>query len=239
MLAGLDQLTALRLDGSRPRPAGRTLLGVTGSPGAGKTTLAVALVARVNAESGAGTAVHLPMDGFHLANATLDGLGRRERKGSLDTFDGWGFVGLLPPSPGRGRSPGLRAQLPPRGRRAGGRRDRDPGRRGPWSWWRATTCSVDSEPWNQIKALLAESWFCVTTAEERLLRLVDPPHRARANARRRRQPGRPRLTGPNARLIEIDAESEPTLGASAGCRGPARAGPQRRQEPPSSLTGAR
>ena len=32
---------------------------------------------------------------------------------------------------------------------------------------------VDSEPWNQVKPLLDESWFCVTAAEERLLRLVN------------------------------------------------------------------
>jgi pantothenate kinase len=56
------------------------VLGLTGIPGAGKTTLAVALVERVNAELGGGAAVHLPMDGFHLANATLHRLGRHDRK---------------------------------------------------------------------------------------------------------------------------------------------------------------
>ena len=32
---------------------------------------------------------------------------------------------------------------------------------------------VDSEPWDRVPALLDESWFCVTPAEERQLRLVD------------------------------------------------------------------
>jgi len=35
------------------------------------------------------------MDGFHLANAELDRLGRRDRKGAPDTFDVAGFVALL------------------------------------------------------------------------------------------------------------------------------------------------
>ena len=81
---------------------GRILIGITGSPGAGKTTLARSLVAELNdgdggpdASAAAPTAVHLPMDGFHLANATLDRLGLRQRKGAIETFDGWGFVALL------------------------------------------------------------------------------------------------------------------------------------------------
>ena len=35
------------------------------------------------------------MDGFHLANATLDAWGRRDRKGAPDTFDAGGYVHLL------------------------------------------------------------------------------------------------------------------------------------------------
>lgn len=68
----------------------RVTVGIAGSPGSGKTTLASALTSLLGA-----SAAHLPMDGFHLANATLDRLGRRARKGAIDTFDGWGFVALL------------------------------------------------------------------------------------------------------------------------------------------------
>ena len=69
---------------------GRALLGLVGPPGAGKSTLAAAL----QAEFGAVAQV-VPMDGFHLANAELERLGRRARKGAPDTFDPAGYVALL------------------------------------------------------------------------------------------------------------------------------------------------
>jgi len=37
----------------------------------------------------------VPMDGFHLTNATLIAWGRRERKGAWDTFDADGYLHLL------------------------------------------------------------------------------------------------------------------------------------------------
>ncbi|GGQ78720.1 nucleoside/nucleotide kinase family protein [Streptomyces asoensis] len=73
---------------------GRALLGIAGSPGAGKTTLARRLVRELNG-SGLPWAVHVPMDGFHLADAELDRLGRRGRKGAPDTFDAAGYAALL------------------------------------------------------------------------------------------------------------------------------------------------
>ena len=69
---------------------GRRLLGLVGPPGAGKSTLAQALL-----EAFPGAAQVVPMDGFHLANAELDRLGRRGRKGAPDTFDAGGYVALL------------------------------------------------------------------------------------------------------------------------------------------------
>jgi pantothenate kinase len=42
-----------------------------------------------------GTAVLVPMDGFHLANVALADLGRADRKGAIDTFDGAGYAALL------------------------------------------------------------------------------------------------------------------------------------------------
>ena len=72
------------------RPGGRTLLGITGAPGAGKSTLADYLVAALG-----DAAVGVSMDGFHLANAELRRLGRLERKGAPDTFDADGFLHLL------------------------------------------------------------------------------------------------------------------------------------------------
>ncbi len=70
---------------------GRTVLGITGAPGAGKTTIA----SRLAAELGPQLCVLVPMDGFHLCNATLRAWGRRERKGAWDTFDVEGYLHLL------------------------------------------------------------------------------------------------------------------------------------------------
>lgn len=68
----------------------RRLLGLVGAPGSGKSTLAQALL---NALPGRAQVV--PMDGFHLANIELRRLGRADRKGAPDTFDGAGYVALL------------------------------------------------------------------------------------------------------------------------------------------------
>jgi pantothenate kinase len=68
----------------------RRLLGITGAPGAGKSTVASALVDALGPD-----AVLVPMDGFHLAQAELVRLGRADRKGAPDTFDAAGFVALL------------------------------------------------------------------------------------------------------------------------------------------------
>lgn len=35
------------------------------------------------------------MDGFHLAQGEIEQLGRADRKGAPDTFDGWGFLSLV------------------------------------------------------------------------------------------------------------------------------------------------
>ena len=69
---------------------GRRIIGITGAPGAGKSTLAEALAAALP-----GRAVVVPMDGYHLANVELARLGRASRKGAEDTFDSAGYVGLL------------------------------------------------------------------------------------------------------------------------------------------------
>ena len=67
------------------------MLGIAGVPGAGKSTLARAVVERLGPDA----AVYVPMDGFHLANAVLAQLGRSQRKGAIDTFDVDGYVHLL------------------------------------------------------------------------------------------------------------------------------------------------
>jgi len=91
---GLARLQALMAGGQRK------LLGLVGAPGAGKSTLASALLRAV----GADRAQVVPMDGFHLANVELQRLGRAGRKGAPDTFDSAGYVALLQRL--RGQRPG-------------------------------------------------------------------------------------------------------------------------------------
>ena len=76
---------------ARSVPGHRRLLGITGAPGAGKSTLAAQLVAAL----GPAVAALAPMDGFHLAQSTLEAWGRADRKGAPDTFDAGGYAALL------------------------------------------------------------------------------------------------------------------------------------------------
>ena len=72
---------------------GRSLLGVTGPPGAGKSTYAEQLVDAVN--HAGRSAVLVPMDGFHLAHSALVSLGLADIKGAPETFDAAGYLDLL------------------------------------------------------------------------------------------------------------------------------------------------
>jgi pantothenate kinase len=83
-----EQLVALAR--SLVTPGRRSFLGITGAPGAGKSTLAEAVVAALGDD-----AVLVGMDGFHLRDDELTRLGRRERKGAIDTFDVAGYLHLL------------------------------------------------------------------------------------------------------------------------------------------------
>lgn len=80
-----ELLAAARRDGRR------RILGVTGAPGAGKSTL----TAQIASALGPADCLVVPMDGFHLADVALRRLGRLDRKGAPDTFDGDGYTALL------------------------------------------------------------------------------------------------------------------------------------------------
>jgi pantothenate kinase len=78
---------------SRAGTSRRFVIGIAGPPGAGKSTLAEALVARL-LDRGE-TAAVLPMDGFHMDNAVLEERGLLARKGAPDTFDLRAFIDIL------------------------------------------------------------------------------------------------------------------------------------------------
>lgn len=90
-----DRLRALAAD-VLERAAGRRryVLAIAGAPGAGKSTLAEALLAALEAQA-PGRAALVPMDGFHLDNAVLDARGLRPRKGAPQTFDVDGLAAAL------------------------------------------------------------------------------------------------------------------------------------------------
>ena len=71
--------------------AERKIIGITGAPGAGKSTIANLIVAELGEKNSA----LVPMDGFHLANTVLERTGKLSRKGAIDTFDGEGYLNLL------------------------------------------------------------------------------------------------------------------------------------------------
>jgi pantothenate kinase len=73
----------------------RYLLGIAGSPGAGKSTLAQYVVETVNTRHSGKPAIIVPMDGFHLDDRELDRKGLLHLKGVPESFDGEGFRVLI------------------------------------------------------------------------------------------------------------------------------------------------
>jgi pantothenate kinase len=74
----------------RSNQHGRFMLGIAGEPGAGKSTVSGYLERALGAH-----AVVVPFDGFHFANALLDGTELQARKGAIDTFDLAGYRVLV------------------------------------------------------------------------------------------------------------------------------------------------
>jgi pantothenate kinase len=147
-------------------PGKRRILGITGAPGSGKSTLASTLISAL-----APHAVLVPMDGFHLANEQLVRLGRRDRKGAVDTFDAAGYVALLR----RLRDPAEILVYAPEFRRA----IEEPiacaipvPREVPLVVTEGNYLLVDEDPWSAVRPLLDEAWFLEPEEEVRIERLV-------------------------------------------------------------------
>lgn len=146
----------------------RTLLGITGAPGSGKSTFA----ARLQQEIGPEVAVVVPMDGFHLGNAIIDGTPLRERKGAMDTFDVGGYLSLLQRLVRRDESVVYAPEF---------RRTLDepvaasiaiPGSV-PLVITEGNYLLAETPEWKDVREQLDEVWFLDTPPSVRLARLVD------------------------------------------------------------------
>ncbi|GIF37282.1 nucleoside/nucleotide kinase family protein [Actinoplanes xinjiangensis] len=154
----------------------RAVLGIAGPPAAGKTTLASTLVGALSADPPPGLgpdwAVHVPMDGFHLADVELERLGLRDRKGAPDTFDAWGYAALLRRlvedrdemiyAPGFERiiEQPIAGSIPvPRSARL--------------IVTEGNYLLLDEPRWTPVRELLTEVWYCDMATDERLRRLIE------------------------------------------------------------------
>jgi pantothenate kinase len=144
----------------------RAILGITGPPGAGKSTLAVAIAGELGDRARV-----VAMDGFHLAQAELVRLGRAERKGALDTFDGAGYVALL----GRLRAADEDVVYAPEFRRE----IEEPvnaavavARDVPLVVTEGNYLLVDEGPWAAVRGLLDEAWYVEQDDAARVRRLI-------------------------------------------------------------------
>jgi len=153
---------------AQPYASGRRrfMLGVTGPPGAGKSTLAGLLAAHLGDR-----ARIVGMDGFHLAQSELERLARADRKGAIDTFDVAGYVALLR----RLRDPGERVVYAPLFRRD----LEEPvgsavpvARDVPLVVTEGNYLLAEQDGWPNVRELLDEVWYVRTPEETRLRRLI-------------------------------------------------------------------
>lgn len=143
------------------------ILGITGAPGAGKGVVARKVLAALGAD-----AVVVPMDGFHLAEAELRRLGRRDRKGAPDTFDAAGYAALLRRL--RERRSGETVYAPEFHRAieesVAGSIPVPPDV--PLVITEGNYLLLDDGPWTQVRGLLDEVWFLAPDDEVRVERLI-------------------------------------------------------------------
>ncbi|PNI09244.1 nucleoside/nucleotide kinase family protein [Arthrobacter sp. AFG7.2] len=148
-------------------PGTRTVLGIAGAPGSGKSTFAE----WIRQQFEPGQAVVVPMDGFHLGNTIIDGTPLRQRKGAIDTFDAGGYLSLLRRLVRRDEpvvyAPEFRRTLDePVAASIAVPADV------PLVITEGNYLLAEQEPWKDIRAQLDEVWFVDTPPELRLNRLV-------------------------------------------------------------------
>lgn len=152
------------------RRPGRTLLGIAGAPGAGKSTISEWLLEHLLRDS-PGEVALVPMDGYHLAQSVLEARGLVHRKGAPDTFDGVGFVAMLHQLRSQTSwelfAPVFQREL----------NDAIAGAIAIPSQTRLVITEgnyllLDDPPWGQVASLLDEIWFVELEQKERLRRLT-------------------------------------------------------------------
>ena len=151
------------------RLPGRAILGITGAPGAGKSTLARDLSERLHAD---GNSVALvPMDGFHLTQAELVRRGLRDVMGRIDTFDAEGYLAMQR----RFRDEADQTVLAPDFDRTVEEPVADAISIEPGVQLVITEGNYlldDEPPWPDVRAALDEVWFVETDEESRVERLL-------------------------------------------------------------------
>jgi pantothenate kinase len=151
---------------------GRTVIGITGPPGAGKSTLSMAIVEAVEAEH-PGRCVLVGMDGWHLAHHVLTAAGTAGRKGAPDTFDGVGYVDALQRVRAQGTTdptvwlPEFRRDIEDAVAGAVGVR---PEHR--LVLTEGNYLLLDTAPWDAVRGLLDLCWYVDVPDELRLARLA-------------------------------------------------------------------
>ncbi|MBZ9750162.1 nucleoside/nucleotide kinase family protein [Deinococcus sp. HMF7604] len=175
-------------------PGERRVLGITGAPGAGKSSLCAALAGALGED-----AALVGMDGFHLANAELERLDRRDRKGAPDTFDTDGYLALLrrlrtepqqtiyAPVFSRELEESLGSTVPiPAGT--------------PLLLTEGNYLLLEAGRWSEVRALLDAAWFVEVPEAVRLDRLV-ARHEAHGKTPAQARQWAAEVDGPNAALI--------------------------------------
>ncbi|MFI9627362.1 nucleoside/nucleotide kinase family protein [Streptomyces sp. NPDC052042] len=147
-------------------PGHRTILGIVGAPGSGKSTLGEVLASALGEQ-----AVLVGLDGFHLSNAELDRLNRRPRKGAVDTFDAAGYVNLLRRLRARDEEV-VYASLFDRSLEESIACAVPVPREVPLVITEGNYLLVEDGPWAQVRGLLDTCWFLEPGEETRLQRLI-------------------------------------------------------------------
>lgn len=174
----------------------RRLVGVAGMPGAGKSRFAAALV-QILGPSGA----HVPMDGFHLADAELTRQGLLGMKGAPDTFDAWGYAALLERLRLRPShtvyAPGFERDLEqPVAGAIGIERDVEV------IVSEGNYLLMDRPEWREVRAQFDEVWYVECTDERLRLERLLARHVAFGKSEQEAKEWIARVDEPNARLVE-------------------------------------